>query len=74
MQTEIEKLIKEYKRKISDKDIQINALNKTITKFRRDTTKDGLLIELRAERAIKEAQKQAYIQSDKDLDSLLDFI
>ena len=74
MKEEIEKLIREYQQKISGKEAQLEELNQNITRFRHTPNMSAKLMELRAERIMKEAQKQAYITAQKDFESLLDLV
>ena len=74
MKNEIEKLIREYQQKIKDKEIQLDELNKLVTEYRHIPNMLGQVVELIAERALKESQKQAYVTAQKDFESLLDFV
>lgn len=74
MNIEIDKLVYEYNEKIADREVLLEELNTNITKLRRDTSSKGLedITELRAQRAVQEARKQAYITAKHDFLSLLD--
>lgn len=65
----IEKLIKEYKDKVNDCDTALDniALKKTDARANNQNELDYLL----KEEVVKQAQKQAYAQAQKDFESLL---
>ena len=73
MEEEIEKLKSQYDMKISNCDKSIQADRKAIAicrKQKRDEDADLI----RKNRAITQAQRQAYVQAKYDFDSLLDYV
>ena len=73
----IEKLIKDYDSKISDCDTLIKTQRKGLSKYRRGENTSEDEDDRKAilkERAIAQAQRQAYVQAKYDIDSLLDLI
>ena len=69
MENSIKKMIKEYEEKIEFQDILIKNVVKEIRGLRSgglDTT------DLRHQRQLAEARRQAYVQAKSDIDSLLD--
>lgn len=68
----IEKLIGEYKFKVENCDITVEALNKQRSLARKNSDIKTLGV-LAKEIAIKEAQRQAYLQAKVDIESLTDY-
>ena len=73
METEIDKMKKHYDLKIEDCDTLINAARKSITLNRKGGHPD-IVEEIKKQRDIKQAQRQAYVQAKYDFDSLLDYV
>ncbi len=74
MESEIEKMKANYDLKIADCDKGIEGLRKAIAINRKHGTDVDAAKALRKDRAIKQAQRQAYVQAKYDFDSLLDCI
>jgi len=73
MESEIIKLIKEYDSKIAAEEKVIWTIRGQNAEARRK--KDRIRMEeLRLERVVADARKQAYIQAKYDIDSLLDHL
>lgn len=73
MKRHIEKLIAEYEEKIKICDELISNLEFNIKQHRRNSNEFGYN-ECRKELALKQVQRQAYVQAKVDIDSLLDHV
>lgn len=71
---QIGKLKRDYDAKIDDCDTLIDCQRKSISRLRRVSGAEDDVAALRKERAITQAQRQAYVQARADIDSLLDYI
>lgn len=73
METEINSFIEEYQQRVRDCDTLLDDIHLQFTTARRGNDK-ARLTELRKERAVLWAKRQAYYQCEVNMDSLLDYI
>jgi hypothetical protein len=70
-QTQIERFIADYDRKVRDIDFLIERNKERIQRFRKQAGRD-IDSDLLIEKHKLDAQRQAYVQAMKDFESLLD--
>lgn len=70
---EIEKQISDYEQKIAECDVLIDGLKAERRLFRSYNDTNSVK-SVSKELAVKQAQRQAYVQAKSDFDSLLDFL
>jgi hypothetical protein len=71
MKTQIEKLMKEYDEKVEMEDKRLKIVEGYIREAR---AAGANYDELRTDRKIINARRQAYVQAKSDIDSLLDYV
>ena len=71
MKKAINKLIKEYERKIDTLESQLNASSGNLRSIRNN---GGDTQEIQQDIFIMNAKRQAYVQAKHDIDSLLDYV
>ena len=65
-----EKLIAEYKQKISSCDTRIESFSNSIRQARKNEEDQDVIFDIIFERRIEQTQRQAYLQFIKDLEEL----